>query len=149
MKYPKRIVGFVVLFLVVIVCGANCLHNTTRPSPEVTALMNKKIDDFHQKLIQNKFGDIYAESDSELKSKFSEQEFVDYLGKAREKFGSEIPKANINLQENLINILRRKWGKPVVQYAFNTIAEKPNYKSETFRWVIYSNDEIRLLSYDY
>ncbi len=149
MKYLKRTIGFLVIALVIIVCGANFLHNTTRPSPEIKSLMNAKIDDFHQKLIQNKFAEIYAESDSELKNKYSEQEFIDYLKKAKEKLGSNIPKANLDSQESLINTIGRKLGKKVFQQELITIAERPNYKSEMFRWVIYSKDEIRLLSYDY
>jgi hypothetical protein len=149
MKYLKRTIGFLVIALVIFVCGASFLHNTVRPSPEIKSLMDAKIDDFHQKLIQNKFAEIYAESDPELKDKYSEQEFIDYLKKAKEKFGNDLPKANVNSQESLINTIGRKLGKKVFQQELVIVSEKPNYKSEMFRWVLYSNDNIKLLSCDY
>src|SRR5262245_36343909 len=124
-----------------LICGANFLHNTTRPSSEITASLNNKIDHFHERLMEGKFSDIYADADAELKSKHSETEFTVYLQKAQEKFGNEMPRANVNSQESLINTLKRKLGKPVVQLESITIAEKPNYQSEVFRWVIYRNDE--------
>lgn len=148
MKYLKRIIGFLVIAVVIIICGTSFLHNTTRPSPEIKSIMDKKIDEFHQKLVEEKFAEIYTESDSTLKNKFSEQEFVDYLRKAKEKFGNEIPKANVDSQESLMNRIGRKLGKPVFQQQSITISEQPNYKSEIFRWVIYSDNEIRLSSYD-
>jgi hypothetical protein len=149
MKYTKHILGFVVLFFVVIVCGTTFLSNTTRLSPEITTLINKKIDDFHQKLIQGKFADIYSESDSQLKDKFGEREFIEYLRKAKEQFGNNLPKANVNSQENLITTIRRKLGKPVTHQQYITISEQPNYKSERFIWVIYGIDDVRLLIYEY
>lgn len=149
MKYLKHTIGFLVLALVIVVCGANFLHNTVRPSPEIKSLMDEKIDDFHKKLIQDEFNEIYAESDSELKQKYSEQEFIDYLKRAKEKFGNDLPKANVNSQESLINTIGRKLGRKVFQQQDFKVSEKPNYKSETFRWVIYSNDNIKLVSYDY
>lgn len=149
MKYLKLSLGFIVIALVIFVCGANFLHNTVRPSPEIKSLMDEKIDDFHQKLIQNKFKEIYAESDSELKQKYSEQEFIDYLKKAKENFGNDLPKSNVNSQESLINTIGRKLGKRVFQQEVFKVSEKPNYKSEIFRWAIYSNDNIKLISYEY
>lgn len=149
MKYLKRIIGFLIVGVVILFCGANFLHNTVRPSPEIKSLMDAKIDDFHKKLIQNKFAEIYAESDSELKNKYNEQDFIEYLKKAKEKLGSDLPKADVNSQESLLNTIGRKSGRKVFQQETITISEKPNYKSEIFRWVIYSKDEIRLLSYDY
>jgi len=111
--------------------------------------MNKKIDDFHQKFVQEKFTDIYTASDSKLKDKFSEEEFIEYLRKAKDKFGDNLPKANVNSQENLVNTIRRKFGKSVTHQEYIIISEQPNYKSERFIWVIYSNDDVRLLAYEY
>lgn len=149
MKRLKKIIGFLVIGIVVLVCATTFLSNTTRPSPEISILMNKKIDDFHQKFVQEKFTDIYSESDSKLKDKFSEQEFIEYLRKAKDKLGDNLPKANINSQENLINTIRRKLGKSVTHQEYITISEQPNYKSERFIWVIYSKDDVRLLVYEY
>lgn len=149
MKNLKRIIGFLVLTLITLFCGMIFLHNTVRPNAEIKFLMDAKIDDFHQKLIQNKFTEIYAESDSELKNKYSEQEFIDYLKKAKEKLGDDIPKANVTSQESLLNTIGRKSGRKVFQQQSITISEKPNYKSELFRWVIYNDEDVRLVSYEY
>lgn len=149
MKRLKKIIGCLVVGIVVLFCAATFLSNTTRPSSEISILMNKKIDDFHQKFVQEKFTDIYTASDSKLKDKFSEEEFIEYLRKAKDKFGDNLPKANVNSQENLVNTIRRKFGKSVTHQEYIIISEQPNYKSERFIWVIYSNDDVRLLAYEY
>ena len=111
--------------------------------------MDKKIDDFHEKLVHRKFDEIYAESDPGLKENSSEQQFIEYLKNAREKLGTNLPRANVDSLESLLNTICRKLGKKAYQQESVEISGPPNYKSEIFRWVIYSNDEIRLLSYKY
>lgn len=149
MKILKRILIVLLLGTIFLFAGATFLHNTVRPSPEVKSLMDRKIDDFHQKLIHEEYAEIYAESDSGLKREYKENEFIDYLKKAREKLGDDLPKADISSQESLLNTIGRKFGRKVFQLEIIEITQPPNYKSEMFVWAIYGNGEIRLSSYKY
>ena len=71
MKIPQLLL---VLFLSVALLG--CAFEENR---EVENKLTKGVNNFHALLNQRNFSQIYLEADDELKSKFTEQQFVSFL----------------------------------------------------------------------
>ncbi len=90
MLIPKLFLVFIFLTFL-----SSCPFDDNRKIEKILAESEIK---FHDLFNQEKFQEIYAESDNELKTKFDEQQFVSYLKFVKNDFGQvkETPHIWIN-----------------------------------------------------
>lgn len=64
------------LVLILLACSFGCAFEENR---EIEKQLTSSVNNFRAKFNQEKFNQIYSEADEELKNKFTEQQFVNYL----------------------------------------------------------------------
>ena len=133
-----------ILFLIL---SANLLGCAFEENREIENKLTKSINDFHTLFNQEKFQEIYAESDDELKTKFAEQQFVSYLKFVKNDFGEikETPHVWINdeLKDGAKRILFKRTKFSNVEMVGT---EKAIFR-EKFEWYLRDN-EAKLASYE-
>ncbi len=140
MLIPKLFVIFIfVTFL------ASCPFDDNRKIEKLLAESEIK---FHDLFNQEKFQEIYAESDDELKNKFTEQQFTSYLEVLRSNFGEIKQKPHVWIEDELKDGVKRVlFKKTRFSHVELATTEKAIYR-EKFKWNL-RNNEVKLASYEF
>ncbi len=135
-----------ILLTLVLVGSTSCSYEATIKTENA---VEQSIEKFHDQLNQQKYQDIYAESDPELRSRITEVELTAQLLNAHEQMGEVTGKAYVIIDDGVGRALRRalSGGRETVKYV-NFKNGKEIVGDERFSWAV-ENDLPRLVSYEW
>ena len=134
-----------ILFLLL---SANLFGCAFEENREVENKLTKSVNTFHTLFNQEKFNQIYSESDDELKNKFTEQDFVYYLEVVKDNDAKELKQISRvwledDLRDGIKRIVFKKTKFSDVEMVFT---EKAMFR-EKFEWNLRSG-EPKLSAYE-
>jgi len=107
----------------------------------------RSVNDFHELFNQEKFGEIYAAADDELKGKFTEQQFVSYLEVVKNDIGEIKTKPFISIKDELKDGARRIWSKRTKFSNSDLIPAENAIYVEKIEWNVKDN-EAKISNYE-
>jgi hypothetical protein len=135
---------FVILFSFVFV---ECAFDENR---KVEKLIKNGVLEFHQKMNEEQFGEIYANADEELKGRVFEHVFVTQLRDTRSKFKTFPAKAFVFIEDELIDGAKRTAGfkREIFKHVELITDESQRKATEHFEWKV-KGDQVKLVSYEF
>lgn len=130
--------------LVVLIFFAACPFDENR---QIEAMLEESEDKFHYLYDQDKFQQIYIESDDELKNKFTEQQFILYLKNRKDITGNIEVTPLVSIKDDLkdgvkrVFVTRTKFSNVELAYTETAIFR------EKFEWNLKGN-EAKIVSYE-
>jgi hypothetical protein len=109
--------------------------------------VEQSVGKFHDRLNQQQYHEIYAESDPELHSRVTETEFTTQLVNVHEQMGTITGKAYVLIDDGVWRAVTRAFsgGRERVAHG-NLAASDAILANESFVWTV-QNDSPRLVSY--
>lgn len=124
--------------------SASCSHQSGGKTEQA---VEESVDRFHDQLNQQRFHEIYNESDLELRGRITETEFTAQLLDAHNQLGTVTSKANVIIDESFWVTLKRGIGGRRDHVTHGSIAEGDQiFADEVFVWAVGAGQP-RLVSY--
>jgi hypothetical protein len=138
-------IRFLILLMLVLVGSASCSYEAKRKSETA---VEQSVDKFHDRLNQQQYREIYAESDPELRSRATEIELTAQLVNAHEQMGTITSKASVHIDDGIVRAIRRAFsgGRERVTHGHFASSDEV-LANERFVWLV-ENDLPRLVSYE-
>lgn len=118
---------------------------------QIEEMMRKSIIKFHQQVNNERYSEIYAKADKELKNKYSEQEFIERLRAVHAKFNALPDEAlMVSIKDEIFDGIRRTAGFKRTRFSHvELISDETERKAtEHFEWSVI-NDQAKLASYEF
>lgn len=136
------------LKLILILALSGCLFGCAfEENREVEKKLTDRINNFHALFNQEKFQEIYNESDDELKTKFAEQQFVSYLKFVKNDFGEIKETPHVWINDELRDGAKRILFKRTKFSNVEMVGTDKAIFREKFEWNLRDN-EAKLASYE-
>ncbi|MCY7348899.1 MAG: hypothetical protein LH614_22135 [Pyrinomonadaceae bacterium] len=109
--------------------------------------LEKSVIEFHRKLNDERFKEVYEQADEKLKSQIPEDIFVAQLRQIRTQFYPLPDKAYVFVDDEIVDGLKRTIGFKRENFStFQLIGNEKEVTTEMFEWTVKGN-EAKLLSY--
>ena len=134
-----------ILLLIISICLFGCAFEENR---EVEKKLTESVNNFHALYNQEKFNQIYSEADSELKNKFTEQQFISYLEVVKSNDAQELKEIkHVWLEDDFKDGAKRVFFKRTKFSDVEMIGTEKAIFREKFEWNLTDN-EAKLASYE-
>jgi hypothetical protein len=110
-------------------------------------LLEKTVVEFHQKMNEERFYEIYEQADEKFKSEISQESFVAQLRQIQTQFYPLPDKAYVLINDELIDGAKRTLAfKREIFSTFSFISNENEATTERFEWLVKDN-QAKLISY--
>lgn len=134
------------LFLILIIL-TNLFGCAFEENREVEKKITDSINNFHALFNQERFNQIYSDTDEELKIKFTEQQFVSYLEVVKKNDVEEFKETpHIWLKDNLKDGIKRILFRKTKFSNVEIVSTANAIFREKFEWNL-KDDEVKMTSY--
>ncbi len=138
---------WVPIFLILAMVG--CSSCAYEPGGKTETAVEQSVDKFHDRLNQQQYAEIYAESASELRTRVAEPEFAAQLAGAHNQLGTVTSKADLFFDESFWAGIKRSFSGKRNRVTHGIIADGDDIlANERFIWAV-NVDQPRLVSYEF
>ena len=133
----------IVLFFLLSLTG--CIFDENK---RIEKLLEKSLVEFHQKLNEERYKEIYEQADEKLKSQISEEAFVAKLSGVRAQFYPLPDKAYVFVDDEIVDGLKRTFGFRREKFlTFQLMGNEKEVTTERFEWSV-KEDKAKLVLYN-
>src|SRR6266550_4416824 len=138
---------FQLLIILLLIGCASCTSYEAKTRIDNT--LNGAVDQFHARLNEERYQEIYSQADEVLRSRITEAEFTSQLKSAHEQMGQTDGKALFGFEDSFWQDLRRIVGaKREVLSAVDYPKNDRIIAHEKYAWAL-ENGQARLVSYEF
>jgi hypothetical protein len=125
-------------------CLSGCVFDENK---RIEQSLKKSVIEFHRKLNDERFKEVYEQADEKLKSQVPEEVFVAQLRQIRAQFYPLPDKTYVFVDDEIIDGLKRTIGfRRETFSSFQLIDNEKEVTTERFEWSV-KDGEVKLLSY--